>query len=224
LAREPFDLVFLTGDLLDTPPGLEGCMELAGILRGRLGSFAVLGGHDYFLRVVHEQGAFFMRAPTPCPPAKGSIPNPVAELVEGLQARGVRVLHDESCTVTCGGRHLAIVGLEDAFLFQPDYAAAWRQVPEGVPTIVLAHSPDVLPEIVRRGADLAFFGHTHGGQVRLPMVGALVTRSHLEGRRASGLFREGNTVFSLNNGLGTDRTAPVRLLCRPDVTVMRIGD
>lgn len=222
VSSKPFDLVLLTGDLLDTPAGLAPCLASAEFLRGRLGCFAVLGGHDYFYAKGRRCRWLSLRRPKRPPPPERRIPNPVEALVQGLKERGVEVLKNESRIIPCGDEQLAVVGLEDAFVARPDYDAAWRHVPEGMPTIVLAHSPDVLPETVRRGTDLAFFGHTHGGQVRFPFVGAVVTRSHLDAARASGVFREGGTVFTLNNGVGAGEGIDLRLLCRPEVTVMEL--
>jgi len=222
-AQESFDFVFLTGDLMERPEGLKDCLEMAEILRARLGSFAVLGGHDCFFSEEVTPKFFFLRRRGP-PPEHLRQPNPVAELKAGLAARGVQVLEDQSCIVRVAeGRDVAIVGLRDAFVFELDYDAAWRGVPAGMATIVLAHSPDVLPEVTSRGADLAFFGHTHGGQVRLPLVGAVVTRSQiLHRRRVRGVFREGRTIFTINHGLGAGVSTNLRLLCRPEVTVMSL--
>jgi len=73
-----------------------------------------------------------------------------------------------------------------------------------------------------RGARLVFCGHTHGGQVRFPVVGALVTRSSLPGRFASGAFRCGPATYVIGNGLGTSPATPFRLLCRPEVVVVEL--
>jgi predicted MPP superfamily phosphohydrolase len=148
--------------------------------------------------------------------------HPVEDLLRILDEEGVRVLQDEHVELTAHGSPFAVVGLRDVFLFDADCDAAWDGLAEQVPTIAMAHSPDSLPGIARRGARVAFFGHTHGGQVRLPFVGAVVTRSHLPGSMASGAFRRGQTAFIINNGLGTSPQTPYRLLCRPEVTVARI--
>mgnify|MGYP006280224005 CR=1 FL=1 len=222
VAREPCDLVFLTGDLIDVAEGIEPCLEMVEMLHPRFGIYAVLGGHDHFrgTDVVHKYTS--LRDPGP-PPEDRREPNPVERFRRGLVERGVEVLADESRIIQPPGKsELAIVGLRDAFVFDCDYDAAWEEVPENAPTVVLAHSPDSLEEIARRGADLAFFGHTHGGQVRLPLIGAVVTRSKLEASRARGIFREGETVFTLNHGMGAGIGSDFRFLCRPEVTLMKV--
>jgi len=222
--RESYELAFLTGDLIDRPRGLAQAFELAELLRPRLGSYAVLGGHDHYFGVLGRHRYLAAGSSEP-PPRRLLRDNPVRQLVEGLTRRGVEVLQDESRLLKGpDGEEFAIVGLRDAFMFRPDYDAAWDGVPQATPTIVLAHSPDALPEVSRRGADLAFFGHTHGGQVRLPLVGALVTRSRLEAQRAAGVFREGDTIFTINHGVGAGRGINFRLLCRPEVTLVTLWD
>jgi len=221
-ASEQFDLVFLTGDLIDSAEGVASAAQAAALFHPRLGTLAVLGGHDYarsvgldaYRHLLSRHGLATMRQV-----------NPADQLEIALTDAGIRVMHDAHTLVEdpeSNGQTLAVVGLRDAFQFAPDYDAAWDDVPPGTPVIVIAHSPDVLPEVARRRARLAFFGHTHGGQVRFPLLGALVTRSSLPGRLAAGTFRHNGTVFTINNGLGTSPATPYRLLCRPEVTVLEL--
>jgi predicted MPP superfamily phosphohydrolase len=88
--------------------------------------------------------------------------------------------------------------------------------------LAVAHSPDPAPELAALGYDLMVFGHTHGGQVRLPLVGPLVTNSHVPRRIASGLVRMGNAYAHISPGLGTSKYAPFRFLCRPEATVLEL--
>ncbi len=216
------DFVFLTGDILDTPSGLESCLELAKMIETRLGAYAVLGGHDFFRNAELWRKYLSIYKNTPSQSSR-RVPNPVARLRDGLRSHGVSVLEDENRTVNLpGGGRVAIIGLNDVFFFRCDYDRAWDGV-DGLPSIVLAHSPDVLDEVAERGSDLAFFGHTHGGQVRLPFRGAIVTRSMVGAQRARGVFREKRTVFSINQGLGATRGTHIRLCCPPEVTLMSIG-
>ena len=216
------DFVFLTGDILDMPRGLESCFELAEMINAKLGAYAVLGGHDYFrfYELWRKYLSIYKNTPSP---SRRKRPNPVVQLRRGLGERGVEVLEDENRIVSLpGDGRLAIVGLNDVFFFRCDYEKAWDGIGD-MPAIVLAHSPDVLPQVVARGADMAFFGHTHGGQVRLPYRGAIVTRSMVGACRARGVFREGKSIFTINQGLGAARGTHIRLLCPPEITMMHLG-
>jgi uncharacterized protein len=84
------------------------------------------------------------------------------------------------------------------------------------------HSPDSAPETAACGYDLIVAGHTHGGQVRLPIVGSLITNSIMPRRLASGLIRLGGSWMSLSPGLGTSKYAPFRFLCRPEATLLEL--
>ncbi len=220
------DFVFLTGDILDSPPGLDSCLELAEMSSKAAdrGAYAVLGGHDFYRSTELWRKYLSIHKNKPSQsPSKRKIPNPVNELRDGMKLHGVEVLEDShSITDLENDDKLAIVGLNDTFFFQCDHSGAWEGLGD-IPTIVLAHSPDVLPEIVERGAEIAFFGHTHGGQIRLPFKGAIVTRSMVGARRARGIFREKGTLFTINQGLGATRGTHIRLLCPPEVTLMHLG-
>lgn len=223
VSDDDYDLVFLTGDLIETPGGLGPCVEMAQALHARCGTYAVLGGHDHFrgTDLIHK---YFSLGSRRLPPPSQREANPTARLRTELVGVGVDVLADENRRIEVSvGRDLAIIGLRDAFCFDCNYEAAWDGVRDGEPTIVIAHSPDVLEEVRRRGADLAFFGHTHGGQVRFPVIGTVLTRSNLEPARARGVFREGETVFSINRGVGAGWGSNFRLLCPPEVTVMDVS-
>ncbi len=84
------------------------------------------------------------------------------------------------------------------------------------------HSPDPAPEIAALGYDLAVYGHTHGGQVRMPIVGALITNSDVPRRIVSGLVRFGRSYAHISPGLGTSKYAPFRFLCRPEATLLEL--
>ncbi len=220
--REEFDLVLMTGDLIDRAAGIESAARAARLFAPRLGCLAVLGGHDYStVNPVRAHTSLVVGDPRDARDGE----NPVAELAAALEEAGARVLSDEH-VVLYGpdGRRLAVVGLRDAYAFTPDAEAAWDGLPPELPTIVIAHSPDVLPEVTARGAKLAFFGHTHGGQVRLPLVGALVTRTKLPRRLARGAFRRSGTAFIVSSGLGAAPSLPYRLFCPPEVVVVEITE
>ncbi len=100
--------------------------------------------------------------------------------------------------------------------------------PPGTPRLVLSHTPDVVLEASQRGIEAVLAGHTHGGQVRLPFVGAITTRSSLGPFYSAGLFdfaapnQRGLTTLFINSGVGTS-LLPVRFLCPPRFAIVDLG-
>jgi predicted MPP superfamily phosphohydrolase len=134
--------------------------------------------------------------------------------VAQLSADGWRDLDNVRALVELDGTSIELVGLHDAHIDRADFRLLPRRHPERL-GIALMHSPDSAPEAAASGYDLVFAGHTHGGQVGLPLVGALVTNSALPPRLASGLIRMAGAWLSLSPGLGTSKYAPFRFWCRP---------
>jgi len=102
-------------------------------------------------------------------------------------------------------------------------------VPKGTPRIVLSHTPDVVMEASTLGIEAVIAGHTHGGQVRLPFVGALTTRNSLGPYYSLGRYefaapnRRGLTTLFINGGIGTS-VLPIRFWCPPRWAVIEVGD
>jgi uncharacterized protein len=119
------------------------------------------------------------------------------------------------------GLAVELVGLDDPHIERHDLRVAPRRAPEEF-GLAVVHSPDAAPELAALGYDLIVAGHTHGGQIRLPMVGALVTNSDLPPRLVSGLIRFGSTLLHTSRGLGTSKFAPFRFWCRPEATVLEL--
>jgi uncharacterized protein len=94
---------------------------------------------------------------------------------------------------------------------------------EGRFGFAVMHSPDSAPEAAALGYGLIVAGHTHGGQVCLPFLGALVTNSTMPPKLASGLIRMGAAVLHISPGLGTSKYAPFRFWCRPEATFLELS-
>jgi predicted MPP superfamily phosphohydrolase len=88
--------------------------------------------------------------------------------------------------------------------------------------IALVHAPDVVSEWALNGFDLIVGGHTHGGQLRLPGWGSLVTNCRLPNALSQGLHRIGHTWLHVSPGLGQSRFSPIRFWCRPEATLLRL--
>ena len=247
LAREQYDLVALTGDLIHEIAGLPAALALIESLRPRIGAFSCPGNHDYCEYSVWGIFEHTWREGRPggvrrlddavevarrlrdfarkvlrnelvrLPVAYNDVPTIHAQ----LEALGVQPLVNRAVPVQAGTADLWIAGVDDLTEGQPDLAAALAAVPQGAPLILLAHNPDVwLDEQVER-ADLVLAGHTHGGQVRMPLVGAAHTQgTHLTRRRPAGWFRRGTAHMFVTRGLG--ESIPLRLGVRPQVALIRL--
>jgi len=197
MAESP-DLIALTGDFAaDDAPGFGRVLDALSCLRAPLGVYAVPGNHDYVVGIEAWHEA--MRA------------HPV-----------IRDLTNAAVVRERGGARVCIAGVDDYSLGRPRM--------EGLPppeerdfTLLLAHDPDQA-ERARRGydaVDLVVSGHTHGGQVRLPWVGALQNPAQFDDLYEEGLTRRPWTQVYTSRGVGTVHL-PVRFLCRPEVAVLEL--
>lgn len=135
-------------------------------------------------------------------------------------APSARWLVNEGVVLARGADRIGVAGLVYTGARTAGYAAI-----EGASfRLVLNHSPDLLEEAADRGAHLYLCGHTHGGQVRVPLWGAIVTNSKTGKRFEAGLHRVGDAWGYTSRGLGLEpRPAPqVRFLCRPEVTLITV--
>jgi predicted MPP superfamily phosphohydrolase len=220
LAAEPVDLVVLTGDMLGEPGALDPVLDALGRFRPRLGAVAVLGSNDYWAPRFRNPLAYFLGPSSRRRRQSGR--NPWRELVQGLEARGWTVLRNRRGRI--GDVELA--GIDDPHIRYDDPGVAVP--PNGeVPArlrLGVVHSPyrRALDAFAGNGYDLVLAGHTHGGQVRLPGVGALVTNCDLPRDRVRGLSRWGSSWLHVSAGLGTSKYAPFRFACRPEASLLTV--
>lgn len=207
------DVVVLTGDFVSHIPGphwesfhpyaLHAGRECAEILAGLAcpHRYAVMGNHDL---------------------AVGT-----GAITRALTSHGITVLNDRAVAVERGAARLWIAGMLDPSNLcpRPERAvpAAIRQQPEE-PVILLCHSSDFADELLRSpvgaAVDLMLSGHTHGGQVRLPLVGALA-RPPLGKKYTRGLFQLGSLQLFVSQGIGTVGL-PVRFCCPPEIAELTL--
>lgn len=204
------DLIVLTGDFVSGSAEhiTAGARELAS-LRARYGIFAVLGNHDVWTDADY--------------------------VAQSLAEAGIVVLRNERQPLEVGDTRLWLLGMEDTGYtggFFSDFRAVWQETGdalaallEGIPTdeprLLLVHNPDFTEMLPDGRIDLALCGHTHGGQVRLPLVGAPVVPSCFGQKYARGLVQGPRTLVYVNRGLGTTGL-PLRLGCRPEITLLRL--
>ncbi|RIE17302.1 metallophosphoesterase [Candidatus Cryosericum septentrionale] len=149
----------------------------------------------------------------------------MAQFLEQLRGAGFVVLENELTRISrrSGGSPLVIVGLDDSYSHHMDVEAGFSGLAAGERAIVLEHCPDDVTSIVVSGhASLVLTGHTHGGQVRLPVWGDRLTAA-LEGSPfVRGLYQVDGVPLYVSQGLGMS-VLPVRFFCPPEVTVFTLS-
>jgi uncharacterized protein len=212
----PVDAVVVTGDMLAEPEAVENAVDALRPTRGRLASWFVLGSNDYFVPQPLNYFAYFRRHPKHRRAAGGR----ARDLIAQLEADGWIDLTNSQRETALGGVDIELLGLDDAHIRWHDLRVAPRRTDRF--GVAVMHSPDSAPETAALGYDLMVAGHTHGGQVRLPVVGALVTNCSMPRRLVAGLIRMGPAVLHTSRGLGTSKYAPFRFFCRPEATILRL--
>ncbi len=192
------DFVFLTGDYVThSPKFIKPCVEELSRLKAPLGIFAVPGNHDYW--------------------------TDIDLLSKSLKDAGISLLINQHETVTVRGVELTIIGLDDLWAGMPNVQKAMTGIPLNARKVLLMHNPDLFEELAPGRIEIILAGHTHGGQVRLPFLGSLVTPSRFGSQYAKGLFtRDGSTMY-VNRGIGMVIPA-VRFLCPPEIAHFTVLD
>jgi len=211
------DVTVVTGDLLGEPEAVEAVAAALEPVRGTAGSYFVLGSNDYFAPRPLSYLAYFRKRHRRRRGRRGR----ADELTSQLEAGGWIHLKNRRVWGDAAGLRLEVVGLDDPHMERHDLRVAVREDP-GAFGLAVVHAPDPAPELAALGYDLVVCGHTHGGQVRMPFVGALVTNSAFPTALCMGLSRLGRTMLHVSPGMGTSKFAPFRFLCRPEATVLEL--
>jgi uncharacterized protein len=220
LAAESPDLVATTGDNLAAADGVPAMLAAMEAFRGVPGVF-VLGSNDYYAPRWKNPLLYFRRHHK----RRAGTPLPWRELVDGFEDLGWYDLTNARKVVAVGDVRVEAAGVDDPHLKRDRLAVADGPVsPDAVLHLALVHAPEprALDRFERGGFGLLLCGHTHGGQLRLPGVGALVTNCGIDRARARGLSRYGQAWLHVCAGLGTSPYAPVRFACRPEASLITV--
>ncbi|MDH3702102.1 MAG: metallophosphoesterase [Alphaproteobacteria bacterium] len=189
------DIVLLLGDYVIhgvlfgrfvTP---EATAKILGGIRAKYGVFAVLGNHDWWLDGPRIQST--------------------------LRTNGIAVLENRAHRIEAAEGPFWIAGISDDTTRHPDPVGALRHIPAGEPVIVFSHDPAIFPDVPGRAA-ITVAGHTHGGQIYLPWIGALIVPGRAPRRHAHGLIEENGKAMIVTSGLGTS-IIPVRINMPPEI-------
>jgi uncharacterized protein len=234
-ALEP-DLVLDTGDNLAALDAVPGALRAMEPLFAFPGAF-VMGSNDYYAPIPKNPARYLTPRHAHAPP--GRVRLPVEELRSGLLAGGWVDLDNLRTTLEVAGVEVELVGTDDAHVRRDRYAdVAGPAAASAALTLGVTHAPyqRVLDPMVADGAGLVVAGHTHGGQLVVPLYGALVTNCDLPTDRAKGLSRwwpgagrggsgtapDDAAWLHVSAGLGTSPYAPVRFACRPEATLLTL--
>ena len=219
-------LIVNTGDCIAHPEAIRCFLDSLGPLLDRPGVF-VFGSNDLYapkplnpLRYLRPRGSRGRHGE--------AIDLPWEKLRDGMVAAGWLDLNNQRGQLTAGGLDIAFGGVHDAHIDRDRYeqvagpadsAAALR--------VAVMHSPEprLLDQFTADGYELLLAGHTHGGQLRLPFYGTLVTNCELDRERARGLHRHpvgGDAWLHVSAGLGTSPWAPARFACRPEASLLTL--
>jgi uncharacterized protein len=229
------DLVINTGDNLADLEAVPAVLRALAPLLNVPGVF-VLGSNDYFAPSLKNPGLYLTNGYAR---ERASIPLPTADLVDAFTRAGWADLSNARAALSVGGQTLEFVGVDDPHLKYDDYAVvAGARDSAAALTVGVTHAPyrRILDAMTTDGAGLVIAGHTHGGQLCLPLYGTLVTNCDLDRHRAKGVSRwwpgAGGQPSSLapsdaawlevSAGLGTSPFAPVRFACRPEATLLTL--
>ena len=189
------DLIFFTGDFVTDPQYVNLLPSILALARGRLGTFGVLGNHDYW-----------------------ADPAAVAATVERRPASPCCETQRYACRVG-EGRHILIAGCESPWS-SPTPSPIAQPAPDEL-ALLLTHTPDNIYRLSRLGYAAIFAGHYHGGQIRVPGLGSLVVPSKYGRRFDHGHFVVNRTHLFVTAGVGSAEP-PLRLWCQPDVFIVDV--
>jgi predicted MPP superfamily phosphohydrolase len=224
LAEHVPDLVVVTGDILGHPRAIEPAVAtLAALTQGGRPGLAVRGSNDFYAPSPRNPLGYFT---SPNRMRPGRVRLETDRMVAGLVEHGWTLLDNMRTAVATSAGLVDAAGLGDPHIRrdQPDQIDWERAAPDPALRLGVVHAPYLraLDVLGGHGADVILAGHTHGGQVRLPGFGALVTNCDLPRRQARGLSRHGAAWLHVSAGCGTSMYAPIRFCCRPEATLIDI--
>ena len=227
------DLIVNTGDNLGARHSETAALEALSRLSAVPGVF-VNGSNDYHEPQIRNPFTYLTRPST----VQHRGPLNTAKLTGGFEGWGWRNLNNSAAKLTVRGTEFEFIGIDDAHDQLDDLGKAKATLNELTANsadsrlvgqrfrIGVSHAPylRVIREFEASGVEVMFAGHTHGGQVCLPWIGALVTNCDLPRQNAKGLSRWGERQMWLNvvAGIGHSIFAPVRFFCRPEVRLLTL--
>lgn len=190
------DAVALTGDFVSQRASdVFPCMEIIKTLKAKHGVFAIPGNHDYWTNISTVRNSFI----------KADIP----------------FFINQHTVIRRGGEKILFGGLDDLWGGHPNFYKTFPSRTENAAKILMMHNPDLFEASIPFPVDFIMAGHTHGGQVSLPLFGPPVVPSNFGSKYASGFFKNALSSMYVNRGLGVI-FPPIRFRVRPEITLFTL--
>ncbi|HLJ98860.1 MAG TPA: metallophosphoesterase [Streptosporangiaceae bacterium] len=216
-------LVVNTGDSIAHPMAVPPFLDALGPLLDRPGVF-VFGSNDLYSPRPKNPARYLWR--TSAGEHERHVPDlPWEKLRDGMTAAGWFDLNNKRGSLRAGDLDIAVAGVHDSHARRDRYEKiAGAADPDAALRLGVLHSPEprLLDQFAADGYDLLLAGHTHGGQLCLPVYGTLVTNCSIDRGRARGLSRHMQAWLHVSAGLGTSPWAPARFACRPEATLLTL--
>lgn len=191
------DMIVLTGDYVSMSAkyAQPTADALAG-LSAPHGVYAVLGNHDYW--------------------------TDSERVTSALRDTGIDVMFNENRIIRRNGAYIRLLGFDDEWEGDTNYAKAFDGITNGDICIGIAHNPDTVLYIKGTSVSLLMTGHTHGGLVNLPFKGPLFSVTRLGPKYSSGMFDFGDTKLYVSRGVGLGTMSHIRFRCSPEITLFTL--
>ena len=191
------DLVAITGDFIGSGKGAHVVIEMLSSLRTDVPRVAVLGNHD------HVYGGRYLDI-----------------LLHGLRELGIAVLSNEALPLKLPSGPVWVAGVDDGYSLRDDLDAALRSLgPNDFPRILLTHYPEVAERVRPGQVQLSLAGHSHAGQIRVPVLATMMYNAHARTKYGKGLFTVNGNPLYVSSGVGTSGI-PMRFRNLPEVLLV----
>lgn len=193
--EEKPDIILITGDFVSNSYGIDPCLKTMRDINAPMGVWAVWGNNDNNLKT--------------------------DRLEKGLKKLGFNILVNENSLLKKDKDCIRLIGVDDPYKRKDDLESAMKGVKEDEIKILLAHSPEIFPKSWKYKTDLVLAGHTHGGQIRFPLIGTVYNHTWNLVKYSGGYFKEKGTQMYVSRGLGMS-VIPVRYLCPAELAILTL--
>lgn len=217
LAQLKPDLIVITGDVIDCREGVAIAAEQFSKLKSKHGIFAVMGNHDYYDYQLFDSAFHNVQGRRHPLQRNGTL-----RLRAAYKRLGIKELRNQSLHIDADGQRIGLHGVDDPVTGHADLTRIRPEKGGGGVNFLLAHTLDVLLGLSDHEIDVCFSGHTHGGQICVPLFGAIVTQTRIGRSYAAGINRFMDIVCCVSRGMGSSRFMRIRFFSRPEAILLTL--